>query len=149
MNRRSLVAVGSAAAVLVAVAATQVGADEASLSPPEVEAGEAVTVVGDECPSGPIHVTIAPEGGDPIADDELMATADDAGAWSFEIDTTDLAPGTYTVAARCVLADLQGYDYDVLSFTVTQPTQPTPTTEPAPPEEPAPQPVPAAPTYTG
>jgi hypothetical protein len=108
----------------------------ASLSPAAVAAGDPVTVTGNLCPSGPVMATIAPEGGTPIVDDEEQTVADEAGDWSFEIDTTNLAPGTYTAAIRCVQADLAGFDYEVLSFTVTVA---------APPAEPAP----AAPTFTG
>lgn len=116
----------------------------ASLAPDTVEAGEPVTVEGTLCPSGPIMATISPEGGDPIVDDEQMTVADDeSGAWTFDIDTTGLAPGTYTVDVRCVQADLGGFPYDVMSFTVTAPgTTPTPTPTPA-------DPVPANPTFTG
>ena len=108
---------------------------EAALTPAAVQAGDPVTVSGTGCTNSPVLVTVSPEGGDPIVtEDEVLGDAD--GDWAYEVDTTDLTPGAYVVESRCVLADGQGFDYEVLGFTVTAD---------APPATPAP----AAPTFTG
>jgi hypothetical protein len=108
----------------------------ASLSPAAVQVGDPVTVTGDQCPNSPALVTITPEGGgDPIVtEDEVLG--DPQGNWTYEIDTTDLAPGTYLVESRCVLADGAGFDYEELSFVVS--AAPVPAV-----------PTPAAPDFTG
>ncbi len=112
-------------------------APAATLTPAAVEAGDPVTVTGTLCPNSPVLTTVTPEGGEPIVvEDEVLGDAE--GDWTYEVDTTGLAPGTYLVESRCVLADGAGFDYEVLSFTVTQPGE-------APPAAPAP----AAPSFTG
>jgi hypothetical protein len=121
----------------------------ASITPGSVEQGDPVTVAwqaGEQCPNSPIVATVtATSGGDPIIDDEEQTTGDAEGVWSYEIDTTELAPGTYTVNTRCVLADGQGFDYNVLTFVVTAAPPPPPAEEPEVPAEPAP----AEPDFTG
>lgn len=126
---------------VLSYAVAQPAEPEASLTPAEVTAGTPVTVSGTLCNNSPVLATVAPEGGTPFIDDEEQVVADEEGAWTFDIDTAGLEPGTYTVATRCVFADLQGFDYEVLSFTVVA-------DEPVVPAEPA-DPVPAEPTFTG
>jgi hypothetical protein len=107
----------------------------ASISPESVQAGDPVTVSGTGCTNSPVEVLVVPDGQDePVIEDEVIGDAE--GDWSYEIDTTDLDVGGYDVATRCILADGQGFDYEVLGFSVSF--------EPAPAE-----PAPVAPTFTG
>lgn len=130
-------AVGSQAVFTYAEVA--VLAPTASLAPSSVQAGTPVVVTGTGCTNSPVLATIGPEGGTPTVNDveQVIGAAD--GTWSFEIDTTGLAAGTYSVATRCVLADGAGFSYDPLTFAVTVQPQPA---QPA-------APVPAAPAFTG
>lgn len=105
----------------------------ASLSPGTVQAGTDVEVTGDGCPNSPVEVLVQDgQGAEVAVGGETIGAAD--GTWSFDIDTTGLAAGAYTVAARCILADLAGFDYDALSFTVTTAATPPATPTPANPD---------------
>jgi hypothetical protein len=109
----------------------------ASLAPAAVQQGDPVTVEGTLCPDSPVEIVVAAEGGgDPVLETEV--TGDATGDWTYEVDTTDLAPGAYTVASSCVLPQGLGFDYDGLVFEVSA-------VPVAPPAEPAP----VAPDFTG
>ena len=113
----------------------------ARLSPGVVEQGDPVTVTGTQCPSSPVQVVVAPEGGgDPVLEDEVLG--DEAGDWSYAVDTTELEPGAYEVLASCVFVEGQGFDYEVLAFEVSAEPVVAPTALPA-------QPAAAAPSFTG
>lgn len=110
----------------------------ASVSPAAVQQGDPVTVEGTDCPSSPVTIVVSPDGGgDPAL--EAEATGDEAGDWTYDVDTADLEPGGYTIAASCDLPEGLGFDYEVLAFEVSA----LPVV--APPAVPAP----AAPRFTG
>jgi hypothetical protein len=109
----------------------------AEVSPAAVQQGDPVAVTGDQCPDSPVQIVVLPEGGgDPVAEAEVMGDA--TGDWSYEVDTTDLEPGTYTVESTCVLPQGGEFAYEVLSFDVS-----------ALPVAPPAAPAPAAPEFTG
>lgn len=108
------------------------GPQEFTVIPTSAEVGDTITATSDDsCPTGDSVI-----GADVMLvdadDNEVFSTTgaiDANGNWSFDIDTTGLDAGTFTVKARCVRGNASYNNYQSKSLTLTAPdVEPTTTT---------------------